>query len=135
LIVLDASLALKWSHADERTPAVMDLSYRVAREGAVVPAMWIIEIANGLEMAVRKKRISVAVRDELIANFKRLKLEVEDTSSERVWGAALGLAHRHNLTVYDAGYLELAARRRLPLGTLDDELIAAAHAEGVAVLP
>lgn len=135
MIVLDASLALAWSHIDERTPPIVDASQRVARDGAVVPAMCIIEVANGLEMAVRKKRITVAVRDELLANFKRLKLEVEDTSSDRVWGATLGLAHRHDLTVYDAGYLEIATRRGLLLATLDEKLIAAARAENVPVLP
>jgi predicted nucleic acid-binding protein len=34
--------------------------------------------------------------------------------------------------VYDAAYLELAMRKRLPLATLDDKLAAAAAAAGVA---
>jgi predicted nucleic acid-binding protein len=44
------------------------------------------------------------------------------------------LAHRHRLTLYDAAYLELAQRRRLPLATLDSDLRAAAMAEGVPLL-
>jgi predicted nucleic acid-binding protein len=36
--------------------------------------------------------------------------------------------------LYDAAYLELAQRLRLPLATLDRELRAAARAEGVALL-
>jgi len=46
----------------------------------------------------------------------------------------LALAHRHRLTVYDAAYLELAAREALPLATLDTELAAAAQAEQVALI-
>jgi predicted nucleic acid-binding protein len=41
------------------------------------------------------------------------------------------LARRHRLSFYDAAYLELALRERLPLATFDDDLIAAAKAEGV----
>ena len=39
-------------------------------------------------------------------------------------------AYWRDLTAYDATYLELAMRRRLPLATLDRALRAAAHAEG-----
>ncbi|MBV8378324.1 MAG: hypothetical protein JO279_15105 [Verrucomicrobia bacterium] len=38
------------------------------------------------------------------------------------------------LTLCDAGYLELAQRRALPLATLDKEICAAAFAPGVRVL-
>jgi predicted nucleic acid-binding protein len=37
--------------------------------------------------------------------------------------------------VYDASYLELAQRRRLPLATTDRALRSAAAAAGVALLP
>jgi predicted nucleic acid-binding protein len=41
------------------------------------------------------------------------------------------LALRWRLTVYDAAYLELAQRRRLPLATVDRDLVAAARAIGI----
>jgi predicted nucleic acid-binding protein len=44
----------------------------------------------------------------------------------------LGLARTHNLSAYDAAYLELAVRRGLPLATLDDKLKTAATRIGVA---
>ena len=43
------------------------------------------------------------------------------------------LARQRKLTVYDAAYLELAKRERLPLATLDRALEKAAVAEGVAL--
>ena len=42
------------------------------------------------------------------------------------------LAAEHGLTAYDACYLELALRRRLPLATLDADLLAAMQRCGVA---
>ncbi len=135
MIAVDASAALAWSHKDERTEAVRAISARVAKEGAVVPALWPIEIANGLTMAVRRERISVAERDELLSNFRRLAIEIEAPSMDITWTSTVWLAHRCGLTAYDAAYLELARRRNLPLATLDEQLADAARAEGVTVLP
>jgi predicted nucleic acid-binding protein len=46
----------------------------------------------------------------------------------------LDLARTHNLTFYDAAYLELALRTRFPWATLDAALIAAAKSEGVPLV-
>ncbi len=45
------------------------------------------------------------------------------------------LSDKHDLTVYDAAYLELALRHDAPLGTLDDDLRRAAGAENVVLHP
>jgi hypothetical protein len=49
--------------------------------------------------------------------------------------ATIALGRRHQLTSYDAAYLELAMRHGAVLTTLDAKLHKAAVAEGVAVLP
>ncbi len=108
---------------------------RVVEEGAAVPAIWAVEIANGLQMAVRKKRISVPERDELLASFRRLPIEYDAARATDAWGLPVGLAHRHDLTVYDATYVALAIERRLPLATLDEAMRRAARAESIVVLP
>lgn len=46
----------------------------------------------------------------------------------------MALAREYSLTVYDAAYLELAARMDIPLATLDRRLEAAATAEKIALL-
>ena len=48
--------------------------------------------------------------------------------------ATLRLAERFALSTYDAAYLELAQRHRLPLASLDRDLRAAAGALGLDVL-
>ena len=47
---------------------------------------------------------------------------------------ALSLARSHHLSVYDAAYLELSLRRRLPLATLDTHLRKAAKAAGIVLM-
>ena len=135
MIVVDASIALAWSYDDERTEAVLRIFERVAKHGAIAPDIWPLEIANSLQVAVRKTRISRPYRDELLANFRRLAIEIDHQPAVDVWGLVLGLADRHQLTVYDSAYMELALRKKLPLATLDQELAAAARLEGVSVLP
>jgi predicted nucleic acid-binding protein len=55
----------------------------------------------------------------------------EDETVLRAWHDTMHLARAHNLSVYDASYLELALRRGLPLASLDDHLKEAAAAIGV----
>ena len=54
--------------------------------------------------------------------------------SDRNGTEILRLARKHRLTFYDASYLELAFNMKLPLATLDSDLLRAAKAESVALL-
>jgi predicted nucleic acid-binding protein len=133
-LVLDASLALAWYFQDEATPATDIVLDRVAQTGAVVPALWRLEFANGLQNAVRRGRITAAYRDDSLAALGQMRIETDTETDVHAWSATLRLAEKHELTLYDAAYLELAQRRRLPLATLDLELRRAADNLGVAVL-
>jgi len=133
-LVLDASLALAWYFQDEATPATDIVLDRVAQNGAVVPALWRLELANGLQSAVRRGRITAAYRDDSLADLGQMRIETDAETGVHAWSATLRLAEKHELTLYDAAYLELAQRRRLPLATLDLELRRAADNLGVAVL-
>jgi ABC-type uncharacterized transport system substrate-binding protein len=52
-LVLDASLALAWYFQDEASPATDRVLDRVAETGAVVPALWRLELANALAQRYR----------------------------------------------------------------------------------
>jgi len=52
-------------------------------------------------------------------SVRELPISIDPVSPDRVWGAALELAHTRGISLYDAVYLELALRLRLPLATLD----------------
>jgi predicted nucleic acid-binding protein len=133
-LVLDASLALAWYFQDEATPATDTILDRVAETGAVVPALWRLELANGLQVAVRHRRISTAYRDGALAELTQMQIDTDPETDVHAWSATLRLAEKHELTLYDAAYLELAQRRRLPLATLDRGLRRAADKLGLAVL-
>ena len=133
-LVLDASLTLSWYFEDKRTPAADALLDRVTNTGAVVPSIWRVETANGFQMALRRQRIDAGFRDRALFELARLPIAVDNETDAYVWTTTLQLADRHQLTVYDAVYLELAKRRELPLATLDGALRSAAASVGLSLL-
>jgi predicted nucleic acid-binding protein len=133
-LVLDPSLALSWYFEDERTPAADALLDQVVEEGAVVPALWRLEIANGFQIAIRRKRIDADFRDRAITQLTAMPITIDPDTTTYAWTATLRLSDHFRLTAYDAAYLELAQRRKLPLATLDQQLRAAAQAVGTQTL-
>jgi predicted nucleic acid-binding protein len=55
-LVLDASIPLAWTYADDNTDAALRVFEIVKSEGASVPALWRWEIANALEMNAKRGR-------------------------------------------------------------------------------
>lgn len=133
-LVLDSSVTLAWFFEDEGSAATDAVLHRVAESGAVVPSLWRLEVANGLQMAIRRNRIDPAFRDASLADLQALMIAIDSETNHHAWTATLHLADLHRLTLYDAAYLELAQRLGLPLATLDQELCAAANALGVTLL-
>ncbi len=133
-LVLDSSVTLAWIYDEEITAGVRRVFDLVISNGAWVPALWRLEVANMLQMGVRRQRTDAAFRNEALADLGLLPISVDQETDRQAWGATLLLAERRRLTLYDAAYLELAQRRTLPMATLDVELRAAAQAEGVELL-
>jgi predicted nucleic acid-binding protein len=132
--VLDCSVTLAWCFKDERTPATDALQDRLIIESALVPEHWCLEVANGLAVGERRKRIAAASVAPFVQLLGTLQIEVDDQLAERTFDHILPLARSHSLTAYDAAYLDLAIRRQLPLATLDEDVRRAATALGVPVL-
>jgi predicted nucleic acid-binding protein len=133
--VLDASIAAAWCFEDEAEPAVDALLDGLNAHGAVVPTLWPLEVANVLLQAERRGRITMTTVDGRLAAFEALPIRVDTTSWQSIGATVLALARLHGLTIYDAAYLELAARQRLPLATKDKALWRAAKAVGIVILP
>ena len=66
--------------------------------------------------------------------WRNSPIDIDGETDHQAWGATLRPAIRHELTLYDAAYLELALRRKLPLATLDEDLRGAARAEKVKLV-
>ena len=133
-LVVDSSATLAWIYMDETTAPIREVFDRVVEEGAVVPSLWRLEVANGLTVAVRRRRIDPEFRQAALADLALWDITVDQHTDARAWGETLRLADRFRLTLYDATYLELAQRRSLPLATLDNDLRTAARASGVDLL-
>jgi predicted nucleic acid-binding protein len=132
--VLDASVALAWVLPDEDSPKAAALLPRLIEEAAVVPQLWPLEVANVLLVASRRGRLTLMDAQRVAADLQALPIDVDQETHRRAFGTVLELATRHGLSVYDAAYLELAQRRRLPLATFDALLRAACGAAGIAVI-
>lgn len=130
--MLDASAAVAWASPDE-APST-ELAAAVASGAAVAPALWPYEVQNVLAVLRRRGRLTgedwVAAADAVRA----IRVEIETTDRRRVEEDVLRIAEVHGLTVYDAAYLELAMRRRIPLATLDNVLRKTATSAGIEVL-
>jgi predicted nucleic acid-binding protein len=96
--------------------------------------LWLWEVANVLQMNVRRGRHNSKFRDRALADLALFPIKEDAEAGRQAWSGSLILAERHGLTVYDAAYLEVALRRGLPLATLDKDLRAAANAERVQLL-
>lgn len=129
--VLDASVAIALLLEEE---AVTDFS-RIAEVPAMAPLHWPLEVANGLLMAARRRRIVEDAIEEILAAAAMLDVTAEVPDTGIAMTRSFELARQHNLTLYDAAYLELAMREVLPLASFDKRLRAAATAEGVALIP
>jgi predicted nucleic acid-binding protein len=132
--VLDNSVALAWCFEDEQTVPVMAMLDRVTETGANAPILWPIEALNGLLVAERRKRIDKAKRIQLMTFLRDLPIVLDLDTADRAWEATAGLADIFKLSIYDASYLEVARRRRLPLASLDRSLCVAAKALGIETL-
>ena len=133
-LVLDSSVTLAWIYRGETTAAVGEVFTKVISDGAWVSSLWRLEVANVLEMGVRRGRHTAEFRDITLTDLALIPIATDGETERQAWGATLQLASRNRLTVYDATYLELAKRRALPLATLDEDLRTAAEAEGVELM-
>lgn len=134
--VLDASVALAWV-LDNPVPAyALEVRQRMLTGNrALVPALWHLEIANGLAMAERRRDLSAADVEDALEQIHATVASKVDTQSDLVPASDdLASARAFQLTAYDAVYLELARREGLPLATLDKGLRSAATKAGVALL-
>jgi predicted nucleic acid-binding protein len=129
--VLDASTTVSWSFPDEDHSTARAAWQRLRQDEALVPPHWWFEVRNVMLIGERRKRVSHNQTDYFLARLSRLHIAEAPRPDD---ASIFVLARRHHLTFYDAAYLELAQREEIALATLDDDLMAAARADGVALV-
>jgi len=126
--IADSSVGVAWAVPSQATEAVDSLLERVAKgTPLVVPVLWTFEVANSLLVLFRRKKILAEEYERALRALARLPLVVDDEGSRLAFDKTSELAADHSLSVYDAAYLELAIRRKLPLASRDSALCKAAR--------
>jgi predicted nucleic acid-binding protein len=133
-LVIDALLTVAWLFSGERADVPQAILRRVAAEGGLVPSLWRLEVANVLRNAVRQKRCDLGYATRCLERLGRLQIVIDAETDNHAWGRTRQLSMEHDLTVYDAAYLELAIRRHRPLASRDSALIKAGRSAGLEVL-
>jgi predicted nucleic acid-binding protein len=132
--VADASVAIGWVHPAQATAETASLLDAMA-DGATleVPALWPLEVANALTILVRRRKLTDDERKTGLGWFRGLPLRIDHEMAQLAFSRLSELAAAYQLSVYDAAYLELAQRRKLPLACKDGPLRKAARQAGVGL--
>ena len=123
-----------WCFDDEADAYAAGILERLDVDETIVPAIWSLEVTNALLSGERRKRITEADSLRFLEILRSLPITIDDTPPGQTLDDILALGRRHNLSSYDAAYLELAMRQGVPLATLDQRLIDAAKAAGVPLM-
>lgn len=134
--VLDNSVTMRWCFEETSTPyseAVLD--QMLVGHQAHVPVLWLYEVISVLARSERTGSITPEKAHGFLEDMRSLDIVIDEDSTSYVFGDVHRLAVDCRLSGYDAAYLELAIRKGAPLATLDEDLIKAARAAGVGLLP
>ncbi len=124
--VLDCSVTMAWGFKEEATPYTNVIRESLSEYRALVPAIWLLEVANVLLVSERKNKFTESDSREFLNILRTFPILVDNNTSDIIQNKILELARNNHLTSYDASYLELAIRYRIPLATLDKKLKQAA---------
>ncbi|MBW0017617.1 MAG: type II toxin-antitoxin system VapC family toxin [Mycobacterium sp.] len=122
MIVIDANVAVMAL----ASPAAQGDAARAALyadDAWVAPAHMPLEVLRTLHKAVAADRLTIADADASVQMLLAMQIEYIGTDVvllQAVWGM------RHNISVYDAAYLAVAAMHDSPLLTFDERLAHAA---------
>ena len=124
--VLDASVVLTWCFPDENSLIAEHVANLFREEyTAIVPSFWPHEVLNALLVAEKRKRISRELLRSFLDDLAKLPIVLEPSPAGVVFDSIQQLSRQHDLTAYDAAYLNLALEGGLSLATLDDALMRA----------
>ena len=99
---------------------------------ALVPALWHIEVLNGLLTGHRRGIVSLSEASDFLAKIERLPIRTEPPPVYERRTEIFALAREYGLTAYDATYLDLALRTGSGLVSFDRRLTRAQEVAGIA---
>ncbi len=133
MFVVDASVILAWCLDDESSAVAAAAMDRLLADGGIAPAHWPLEVANALRSAERRGRIDEPALRRLRPKLASLPVDIVPVELPTALGV-IEVARRHDLSVYDAAYLDLADVRAIGLATVDARLAHACRLAGVPLI-
>ena len=131
-LVADNSVIVAWFVKSQANPYTWSILERAAAGELIhVPLLWRQEFVNTMVVLERRRRLKAADAAQAFAELADMNLATDRELVEL--DALAGLARRFKLSAYDATYLELAMRLRLPFACRDGPLKAALPKAGVAL--
>jgi len=134
-LIADISVVLAWLFNEEHTTKALDVLHRIEKDGLLVPPLWWCELQNGILMGERRGRKTIDESTAFLKLVMALPIQTDDAPRHRISDDILDIARRHQLTAYDATYVELAVRHGVPLATFDVALRRCASSFGVKIIP
>jgi predicted nucleic acid-binding protein len=131
-IVIDASATLAWLF-EESTSANAAKNILAASE-LVAPWLWRLEVTNAILVRERRKLLTVAQASRLLQLIDELAIDLVSEPPSRTAAGLAQTSRPHQLSAYDAVYLDLAVRLALPLFTHDTNLRNAARRIGLQLV-
>ncbi len=135
MIVIDASLTMAWLLAEPTLAPSLGFDDLFEREALVVPPHWQAEVGNAFITALRRGRIPRDRMEMLVQRLAALDIQIEPTVGIEQIIPLTEFAATHNLTYYDAAYVQIALDRSIALGTLDNDMRASARRLNIPLLP
>ncbi len=132
VFVIDNSVVSGWLLQNQATAYSDAVATLLQTRRAVAPPLLRVEYTNVLRTACKRQRLSAEQAYEMLAMLGELPIDLD--SSVSIGPQLLDLALRHDLTAYDATYLDVALRRGAPIATQDAALANAARAAGLGVV-
>ena len=120
--VLDASISASWFLPDEVSPLSVHVAALLEQNTALVPTLWRYEMVNIILTNLRRGRLQEENALSAFTAFNALSVTECPAGNSK---AIAILARKHDLTGYDAAYLELAVREDATLYTSDKKLLLA----------
>ena len=127
-LIVDASVTVAWFVRNQATGYTDRIRRQARKERLHVPAIWPLEFANALWQLERRRLLSGRQVDTIVDLVEPLEIAVHGESPPP--RRLLALARDHDLSAYDASYLDLALRLRYPVACRDGPLRKAVRAAG-----
>lgn len=131
-VVLDASVALTWILHNQNSAASEAIFEAVARDHALVPALWHFEVAGVLARHRAAGALSWQEIEFSLREIETLDIRIDRQLTPLV--RLLQLSETYSLSGYDAAYLDLALRSGTPLATFDKGLRSGATLAGITLV-